>query len=154
MPALVCLAIVEQFFPTVAEGAFQYAADYWLTGSGLPIALGGIGLALGVHRLQHGADGRLGTLGTALNTIALAELFVQLLASVLVGAELRWGPSYIVFTLLTFVGLALVAVGSWRTALLPRWMLGGNRPAIWLLGSFASFSPMPVVLAASWCCSA
>jgi hypothetical protein len=146
VPALVCLAIVEQFFTTVPEGRFEYAADYWLTGSGLPIALGGIGLVLGVHRLQHGADGRLGTVGTALNTIALAELFVQLLASVVVGAELRWGPSYIVFTLLTFVGVALVAVGSWRTGLLPRWMLG-VWPALWLLGSFASFSPMPVVLA-------
>jgi hypothetical protein len=146
VPALVGLAIVEWFFTTVAAGRFEYAADYWLTGSGLPIALGGIGLVLGVHRLQHGADGRLGTVGTALNTIALAELFVQLLASVVVGAELRWGPSYIVFTLLTTVGVALVAVGSWRTEVLPRWMLG-VWPAIWLLGSFASFSPMPVVLA-------
>jgi hypothetical protein len=147
VPALVVLAVVEAFFTTVPQGSFAYDADYWLTSTGLPMSIGGIGVALGVHRLQHGADGRLGTVGVVLNTIALAELFVQLLSSIVVGAELRWGPSYVLFTFLTFLGVALLAVASWRTGVLPRWMLG-VWPAIWLLGSFGSFTPMPVVLAA------
>lgn len=80
------------FTTTVDAGEFRYAADYWLTATGLPLSLAGIGIALAIHRLQHGADGRLGTVGMWINTLALSELFVQLAASVAVGAELRWGP--------------------------------------------------------------
>ena len=143
---LVILAIVLMFFTTSSAGDFKYAADYWLTAPGLLIALACIGQAVGVHRLQHGADGRLGTVGVWIAGIALAELFVQLAVSLAVGAELRWGPSYPVATLLTFVGLALLAAGSWRTGLLPKWMLG-VWPLVVVLGSFASFGPTPLVLA-------
>lgn len=143
----VLIFVMLTFFTTVSEGDFRYAADYWLTANGLPYALVGIGLVLGVHRLQHGADGRLGTVGVWVNTIALTELFVQMLVSVAVGAEVRWGPSYPVFTLLSFVGVALVAAGSWRTGLLPKWMLG-VWPVIWVLGSFGAAGPMPLLLAA------
>lgn len=141
------LAIVGTYFTTVSDSDFRYAADYWLTAPGLPIALAGIGVALGVHKLQHGADGRLGTIGVWVNTLALTELFVQLLVSVLVGAEVRWGPSYPVCTLLTFVGVALLAAGSWRTGLLPRWMLG-VWPLAWVIGSLAAQGLTPLVLIA------
>jgi hypothetical protein len=147
---IVCavLIFVElTFFTTVSEGDFKYAADYWLTANGLPYALVGIGLAIGVHELQHGADGRLGTIGVWVNTLALTELFVQLVASLVEGAEVRWGPSYPVFTFLSLVGVALLAAGSWRTGLLPRWMLG-IWPLIWTLGAFAAVGPMPLLLAA------
>lgn len=144
---LVVFGYVGMAFTTISGGDFEYTADYWYTGSGLPIALAGIGIALGVHRLQRGADGRLGRIGVWVNTLALAELFVQLCCSVLVGSELRWGPSYVVASLLTFVGVALLAAGSWRVGLLPRWMLG-VWPLIWILGSFAGGGPVPFVLAA------
>ena len=134
------------FTTTVDEGEFRHAADYWLTATGLPLALAGIGIALAVHRLQHGADGRLGTVGVWVNTLALAELFVQLAASVVVGAELRWGPMYILSTALTFIGTALLAAGSWRSGLAPRWMLG-VWPVLWVLGSFAGTGPVPGLLA-------
>lgn len=134
------------FTTTVDEGDFRYAADYWLTATGLPLAVAGIGIALAIHRLQHGADGRLGTVGVWLNTLALVELFVQLAASVAVGSELRWGPMYILSTFLTFLGTALLAAGSWRSALVPRWMLG-VWPVVWVLGSFAGTGPVPGVLA-------
>jgi hypothetical protein len=144
---LVVLAVVMMFFTTVSEGDFRYTADYWLTASGLPIALAGIGQTLGVHKLQHGADGRLGTIGVWVTTLALTELFVQLLVSVVVGAEVRWGPSYPACTLLVFVGVALLAAGSWRTGLLPKWMLGAW-PVIFVLGSFAAQGPTPLLLVA------
>jgi hypothetical protein len=134
------------FTTTVDQGDFHYAADYWLTATGLPLAIAGIGIALGVHLLQHGADGRLGTVGVWINTLALAELFVQLAASVAVGAELRWGPMYVLSTFLTFLGTALLAAGSWRSGLAPRWMLG-VWPVLWVLGSFAGTGPVPGVLA-------
>jgi hypothetical protein len=134
------------FTTTVDQGDFRYAADYWLTATGLPLAIAGIGIALGVHLLQHGADGRLGATGVWINTLALAELFVQLAASVAVGAELRWGPMYVLSTFLTFLGTALLAAGSWRSGLAPRWMLG-VWPVLWVLGSFAGTGPVPGVLA-------
>lgn len=145
--AVVVFAAVGMLFSTISEGDFKYTADYWYTGVGLPISLAGIGLGIAAHRLQHGADGRLGTIGVWINTVALVELFVQLGCSVVSGSEVRWGPSYVVFTLLTFLGVALLASGSWRTGLLPRWMLG-IWPPIWVLGSFAATGPMPVLLAA------
>ena len=139
------LAVVNTFFTTVDASDFRYAADYWLTAPGLPIAVAGVGIALGVHKLQHGADGRLGTLGLWIYVLSMAELFVQLLDSLVVAAEVRWGPSYPVFTLLSFVGLALLAAGSWRTGVLPRWVLG-VWPLLWVIGSFAAIGPMPLLL--------
>jgi hypothetical protein len=144
---LVVFAIVGTFFTTISEGDFRYTADYWYTGVGLPITLAGIGLTLGVHKLQHGADGRLGTIGVWVNTLALTELFAQLLASVVTAAEVRWGPLYPVCTLLSFVGVALLAAGSWRTGILPTWMLG-VWPLIWILGSLAAQGPTPILLVA------
>jgi hypothetical protein len=144
--ALLAFAFVGAFFTTISEGAFRYDADYWYTGSGLPIAVAGIGLLLGAHKLQHGADGRLGTIGAWVNTLALTELFVQLIASLVAGAELRWGPMYVLCSFLTFVGVALFAAGSWRTGLLPRWVLG-VWPVLWILGSFAGSPPVSVLLA-------
>lgn len=141
-------AVVGTFFTTISGGGdFRYTADYWYTAVGLPITLAGIGIALGVHRLQHGADGRLGTVGVWVNTLALVELFIQLLASVVEGSEVRWGPSYPVCALLSFVGVALLAAASWRTGLLPKWMLG-VWPLVWILGSLAAVGPTPLVLAA------
>jgi hypothetical protein len=143
---LVVFAVVGTFFTTISEGDFRYTADYWYTGVGLPITLIGIAIALGVHKLQHGADGRLGTIGVWVNTVALIELFVQLLVSVLEGTEVRWGPSYPVCTLLSFVGVALLAAGSWRTGILPRWVLG-VWPLVWVLGCLAAIGPTPLLLA-------
>ena len=145
--SLVLLAYLGTFQTTISDGGdFKYTADYWYTGVGLPIALVGIGLALGVHRLQHGLDGRLGRIGVWINTLALATLFVQLSASLLAGAEVQWGPSYILATLLTFIGTALLAAGSWRAGLVPAWMLGAW-PVVWILGSFAAQGPTPLLLA-------
>jgi hypothetical protein len=144
--AVVVFAAVGMLFTTISEGAFRYTADYWYTGAGVPIALAGIGLTLGVHKLQDGADGRLGTIGLWVNTLALTELCVQLLSSVVVGAELRWGPMYVVCSFLTFLGVALLAAGSWRTRLLPKWMLG-VWPVLWILGTFAGTGPMSLLLA-------
>ena len=144
--SVLLLGYLILFTTTVDAGDFRYAADYWLTATGLPLALAGIGIAFAIHRLQHGSDGRLGTIGVWVNTLALAELFVQLAASVAVGAELRWGPMYILSTALTFVGTALLAAGSWRSGLAPRWMIG-VWPVLWVLGSFAGVGPVPGLLA-------
>lgn len=145
---LVVLGVSGTFFATSSGAHFDHTADYWLTASGLPIAVGTIGTLLGVHWRQRGADGRLGIVGTWLGVLAMAELFVQLLASVVTSTEQQWGPSYILFTGLGFVGHALLAAGSWRTGVMPRWMLG-MWPLVWVLGSFAAVAgPLPLLLIA------
>lgn len=145
--ACVAFAYLGTFTTTISDGGhFRYTADYWYTGMGLPFALVGIGHTLGIHRLQHGADGRLGTTGVWINAIALAALFVQLSASLVASTEEQWGPSYIASSFLTFLGTALLAAGSWRTGLLPRWMLG-LWPVAWILGTFAAPGPAPLLLA-------
>lgn len=144
---LVIFAVAGTYYTTISEGDFKYAADYWYTATGLPFALVGIAHTLGVHKLQHGADGRLGTIGVWINTIAMTELFAQLLTSVVTGSEVRWGPSYPIFSALSFVGVALLAAGSWRVGLLPRWLLG-LWPLLWMLGTFAGYGLMPLVLGA------
>jgi hypothetical protein len=143
---LVVLAVTGTFATTTSGGGhFDHTADYWYTASGLPIAVGAIGTLLGVHWLQRGADGRLGAAGAWVGVLALAGLFVQLLASVMTSVEQQWGPSYIVFTALAFVGHALLAAGSWRTRVLPRRLLG-VWPLVFVLGSFAAGGPMPLLL--------
>ncbi|MGI5238523.1 hypothetical protein [Dactylosporangium sp. CA-139066] len=144
---LILFAIVATFFTTVDGGVFKYAADYWYTAAGVPIAIVGIVHAFAVHRLQHGRDGALGAVGTWLNAAACAELGVQCAASVLAGEELRWGPTYVLCSFLTLIALGLLAAGSWRSGLVPRWMLG-LWPVVWLLGSFFAIGPGPLLLVA------
>jgi hypothetical protein len=142
---LLVLWATTTFARTVDEGDFKYAGDYWLTAAALPLGVGLVLHATAVHRLQHGRDGRLGAVGTWLYTLCCAELVVQCMASVVVAAELRWGPTYVVSTLGTFVGLALIAAGSWRAGLLPRWLLG-VWPPVGLLGSWFGIGPIPLLL--------
>jgi hypothetical protein len=145
---LVVLAATGTLATTTSGGGhFDHTADYWYTASGLPIAVGAIGTLLGVHWLQRGSDGRLGTVGAWVGVLALGELFVQLLASVLTSIEQQWGPAYVLCTALAFVGHAVLAAGSWRTGLLPRWLLG-LWPLAFVLGSFAAWGPMPLLLIA------
>jgi hypothetical protein len=141
----VVFAVVGTFFTTISEGHFRYAADYWYTGVGLPLTLSGIALGIAVHKLQHGADGRLGRVGVWINTLALVELFAQLVVSLLTSSEVQWGPAYPLCALLSFVGIAMLAAGSWRTGLLPKWILGAW-PLFWIVGGLAAKGPTPVLL--------
>lgn len=143
---LLILGATLMFTTTVDEGDFRYGADYWLTAAALPVGAGLILHTLGVHALQRGRDGRLGTIGTWIFVLCSAELILQCMVSVAVGAEVRWGPSYPVCAFGAFVGLALLAAGSWRVGLVPRWMLG-VWPPLMLLGSWGGQGPVPGLLA-------
>jgi hypothetical protein len=135
-------------FCTISDGRkFTHTADYWFTGIGIPTAIAGIVLLFAVHALQGRRDGRLGSAGLVINSLALLVLAAQLADSVALGEEVRWGPSYPVATAATFIGVALFAAGSWRVGLLPRWMLA-IWPVVWVIGSFAAQGPMPLLLAA------
>lgn len=77
----------------------------------------------------------------------MTELVIQCMASVAAGAELRWGPAYPVCAFGLMLGLALLAVGSWRVGLLPKWMLA-VWPPLGLVGSFLGVGPIPLVFVA------
>ena len=143
---LVVLGVTMTFWTTSSGGDFTYDADYWLTAPALPIGVGLMLHAFAVHHLQHGRDGRLGTIGVWAFAACSSVIVVQCMASLVAGAELRWGPSYPLCALGSFIGLALLAAGSWRSGLLARWMLG-IWPPLMLLGSWAGQSLIPLVLA-------
>lgn len=126
------------------SGDFHGAVDYVVTAVALPIGVGLLLAVLGCHRLQHGRDGRLGAVGVWVYGVCTLELVVQCMASVVVGAELIWGPAYPLCTLGLMVGLVLLAAGSWRVGLLPRWMLG-VWPPLTVVGSFLGIGPLPLV---------
>ncbi|MGN6301166.1 MAG: hypothetical protein ACTHN8_08760 [Angustibacter sp.] len=145
---LLMMGVSMLLSPAAPEGAaFRGAADYVLTVAALPQGVGLLLTTLGVHRLQRGRDGRLATAGVWLYAVCMAELIVQCMASVVVGAELIWGPLYPVCAFGLMVGLALLAAGSWRVGLVPRWMLA-VWPPLGLVGSFLGVGPIPLVFVA------
>lgn len=144
---LVVLALSQTFWTTVSGGDFEHAADYWMTAAALPVGVGLMMHVFGVHHLQHGRDGRLGTVGAWSFAFCSTAIVIQCMASLPAGAELRWGPMYPLCALGSFLGLALLSAGSWRTGLLPRWMLG-VWPPLMLLGSWGAQNLIPLALAA------
>ena len=90
--------------PTSGGGAFQHGADYWYTACGVPIAIAEMVLVSALWALEDGRAGRLGRIGMSLTVAALAVLTVGLVASVVLGVEEQWGGTYVVATLVTFIG--------------------------------------------------
>jgi len=129
---------------TTSDGAFHHAADYVLTAAALPQGVGLFLGTLGFHRLQHGRDGGLGTMGVWIYGVCMTELVIECMASVVVGEELQWGPLYPTCAFGLMIGLALLAAGSWKVGLLPKWMLA-LWPPLGLVGSFLGIGPIPLV---------
>lgn len=144
---LLMMGMTMLMAPTTDEGQFQHASDYLLTAAALPQGLGLLLTALGFHQLQHGADGRLGAAGIRVYGLCMTELVIQCMASVAAGAELEWGPLYPLCAFGLMIGLALLATGSWRVGLLPKWMLG-IWPPLGLVGSFLGIGPIPLAFVA------
>jgi hypothetical protein len=143
----VAFAAIGTFTKTDDGGSFRRTADYWYTGIGVPTAVGAIVLMVAAYRMLGTRRGALARAGVVLNALALGTLAVQLAGSVIMGSELRWGPTYILATAATFVGHALFVAGAWRTGLLPRPMLA-IWPVVWVIGSFAAQGPTPLLLTA------
>lgn len=141
---LLMMGLTMLMAPTTSDGPFRHTSDYVLTAAALPHGVGLFLLTLGFHRLQHGRDGRLGTIGAWVYGVCMAELVVQCMASVAVGSELTWGPLYPVCAFGLMIGLALLAAGSWQVGLLPKWMLA-LWPPLGLVGSFFGIGPLPLV---------
>jgi len=132
---------------TSKDLTFHHAGDYWYTAIGIPTALSSIVLLFALRALQPAARRRLARAGVILNAAALAVLVVMLAYSVATGAEARWGGTYIIATLATFIAHILFSASSWRAGLIRRTLLT-IWPLVWLIGSFAAQGATPLVLAA------
>ena len=143
----IAFAVVATGWTTSSGGEFRYTADYWYTALGLPLTAVGLLSALGVSHLQSGRISRLGTVGVWINSVCCTVLFANVLVSVVTSSEVRWGPAYPLSALGSVVGLTLLAAGSWRVGMFPRWLLG-LWPIVWIAGSFFAQGPTPLLLTA------
>jgi hypothetical protein len=144
---LLAMGLTMLIAPATFDGPYEHVADYVLTAAALPHGLGLLLVTVGFHRLQGGRDGRLGTVGVWIYAVCMTELVVQCMASVVAGTELIWGPLYPLCAFGLMLGLALLAAGSWRVGLLPRWMLG-VWPPLGVVGSFLGVGPIPLFFVA------
>jgi len=132
---------------TSQDLTFHHPGDYWYTAIGIPTAISSIVLLFAVRALQPATRPTLTRAGVLLNTAALTVLTVMLAYSVATGAEARWGGTYIIATLATFLAHILFSAGSWRVGLIPRPLLTAW-PLVWLIGAFAAQGASPLLLAA------
>ena len=148
----VALSAVLVFVPTTTEDdAFQHVGDYVLTALGIPAVLVVAALLPALRTLQQRRDGRLGVAGiaaTCAGALVLTGMFVYGLIAA-TGSSL--GPTYLLASAAMIIGVVLFAIGSWRTGLLPRWLLVAW-PVAWAVGGLLPVlpGPSPLLLAAAY----
>jgi hypothetical protein len=130
------------------DAAFRYVGDYLNTANGIPFMLSLLTLLPALRALQQRRDGRLGLAGmivTGIGGVVLLGIFVYGLIAA-TGSSL--GPTYVLASGATDIGVVLFAAGSWRAGLVPRWLLV-CWPLAWIFGSMLPFWKLgPLVLAA------
>jgi hypothetical protein len=125
---------------------FRYAADYAYTALGIPYMLAPLILLPAVHSVQQGRDGRLGRIGLGITSIGLVAFLALFPIGLIIARATSLGPTYILATLATFIGMTLFGIGSYRAGLLPRWI-----PPLWvvawIVGGPLAIDGAPLLLA-------
>jgi hypothetical protein len=116
------LGAIMLFAKSSSGDTYHHAADYWITALGIPYMLAPLLFLPALHKLNRGRDGRLGLAGLAISRVGLLTFLPLLTYSLIVGADRSFGPTYILATLATFVGLALFTTGTFRAKMLPPWI--------------------------------
>ncbi|MGH8891103.1 MAG: hypothetical protein ACRDV3_15250 [Acidothermaceae bacterium] len=128
----VALTIVSVGFTTTDDGhPFQHAADYWLTGLGLPLMLSSLVVVHAIHGRAAGRDGGRGRWGAMLFVVPAAVFIAIFIDGLVFGENSSWGPTYLLCVLASDITLGVLVAGLWRTGVLPRWVL-----MLWWLGWF------------------
>ena len=137
------------FVPTAADdGPFRHVGDYVLTALGIPFLLALALLLPALRALQHGRDGVLGRAGIAATGAGALVLVAMFVYGLIAATGSPLGPTYVIASVATDVGVILFAAGSWRAGLLPRWFLVAW-PIAWTVGgTLPILFPGPVLLAA------
>lgn len=126
---------------------FQRAGDYWYTGIGMiPAMASALVLVQALHAMQTPQDGRRGLVGAMLMSAGLAVHVVTGGLALIIGRASSFGPTYLLASAATIVGLVLFTAGSWHTGVLPPWMLCAWIVA-WLVGGPFAQGPTPLLLA-------
>lgn len=148
--AAVALVIIMRFFRTSPSEntPFQYVGDYVLTADGIPFALSLVTLLPALRTLQHRRDGWFGRAGTVVVGVGAGALVALFVYDLVTATSWSLGPTYVLASVATDLGVILFAVGSWRAGLLPRWLVIAL-PVAWTFGSMLPFWELgPLVLAA------
>lgn len=141
--AALCVGIAAAVFLTAVwfispqssvGGTYHNVGAYLFTGNGVPFGAAALILLWALLKLHGERAGRKATIGVAIASVSLLALIVVLAASVLAGEEIQGGPTYILGTLGSIIGIWLFCVDAARGGLLPRgallfwalsWTLGG-----------------------------
>jgi hypothetical protein len=115
-------------------GTYHDVGAYLFTGNGVPFGAAPLVLLWALLRLHGGRVGRRATTGVVIASVALVALIAVLAASVLAGEEVQGGPTYVLGTLGSIIGIWLFCSDAARAGLLPRgalffwalsWTVGG-----------------------------
>ncbi len=115
-------------------GTYHDVGAYLFTGNGVPFGASALVLLWALLKLHGERVGRKATIGVVIASVSLLALIVVLAASVAVGQEVQGGPTYILGTLGSIIGIWLFSVDAGRAGLLPRaalwfwafsWTVGG-----------------------------
>lgn len=147
--AAVALGSIILFVPiSTDDGSFHHIGDYFLTAVGIPFVLAPAFLLPALRRLQNGRDGRLGLAGVVAMTIGSVVLLGMFCYGLIAATGSSLGPTYVLASAVTIVGVILFAIGSSRARLLPRWLLVAW-PVAWIVGGLLPILPPgPLLLAA------
>jgi hypothetical protein len=129
------LTVVWFVSPSSSEGGtFHEVADYLFTGNGVPFGAVPLVLLWTLLKLHGERVGRTATAGVVIASVSLVALIAVLAASVAAGEEISGGPTYILATAGSIIGIWLFCVSAARARLLPRgalffwafaWTIGG-----------------------------
>jgi hypothetical protein len=141
--AALCVGIAAALFLTAVwfispessvGGTYHDAGAYLFTGNGVPFGAAALALLWALLKLLGERVGTKAKIGVALASVSLLALIVVLTASVLAGEEVQGGPTYILGTLGSIIGIWLFCIDAARARLLPRsalyfwalsWTVGG-----------------------------
>lgn len=130
---------------TPGMNPYEHAADYWLSGGGIPAAIAPLLILSALHDLMPDTGRQRRLWGLAIVWVSLLIFLALMVESVITGRDISWGPMYIVTTLTSSIGHGFFVAGSWHTGWLPRPLLA-VWPVAWFVGVPAATAFTPLLL--------
>ena len=144
------LTVVWFVSPSSSDGgSYHDIGDYLFTGNGVPFGGAALVLLWALLRLHGERVGRKAAIGVVIASVSLMALIVVLAASVAAGEEVQGGPTYILGTLGSIIGISLFCADAGRAGLLPRgalWFWASS----WTVGEMLGPKESQLLLAAAY----